>query len=72
MDIEGAEKKALKGASSIFKNAQNLHFSICTYHFEDDAKEIADFLNKHNREYYFSKGYLNLEWGLRRGIIRNC
>lgn len=57
MDIEGAERFALKGAESLFENATNLSFAICTYHLPDDEKIVIDFLNRFDCEYINQKGF---------------
>ena len=72
MDIEGAELDALKGASYILDNAKGLDFSICTYHSERDQIEIPEFIKKHGYDYRFTKGYLYIDWHLRKGIIKSC
>ncbi len=57
MDIEGEEFNALKGANSIIqKNSPKL--AICTYHYEDEYKEIKQFLEENNYKCNHSKGFL--------------
>ena len=71
MDIEGAEYKALQGASFVLSNAKNLDFSICLYHHEDDYIVIPEYLEKYGYKCVTTKGYLLIDWWLRKGVIRN-
>lgn len=59
MDIEGAERRALAGATSLFINATSLEYAICSYHLADDEKVIASFLDKYNCSYRIQRGYFN-------------
>lgn len=71
MDIEGYELSALEGASKTFEQGQNLGFSICVYHRENDILSIPSYLSKYNYQYEFTKGYLFMSWQLRKGIVRS-
>lgn len=57
MDIEGSEEDALKGACQIFLKGKNLHFSICTYHEEDDGKRICSTLDGYKCKYTHQRGF---------------
>jgi len=75
MDIEGYEQAALRGATRIFSEAQEIDFSITTYHRADDVEKISEFLNHYNIEYEQTGGYFYWwskggDKGLRRAIIR--
>jgi hypothetical protein len=70
MDIEGAELNALHGGSFVLKHAKNLDFSICLYHRAEDEFTIPEFLKSCGHEYVFSRGFLFIDWWLRRGIVR--
>jgi hypothetical protein len=74
-DVEGSELKVLMGAMEIL--AQNMvKVAITTYHKEDDAIELKQFLEKNGFTTQYSTGYmimfmqkLNPPY-LRRGVIR--
>jgi hypothetical protein len=70
MDIEGAEMKALKGAIQTMRTAKDLDMAVCTYHNKKDADEISRFFAGENFEYALSKGYLFMNFHMRRGVIR--
>ena len=73
-DVEGAEINILKGAINFLKKAKNIKMTLCTYHNENDAKDIKQILLQYNFHLEFSKGYLLSIWEgkyrLRKGIIR--
>jgi hypothetical protein len=70
MDIEGYEQAALRGASNLLREANDIDFSICTYHKKNDAVEIADILHSYGFECEQTEGYLYLEKDFRKVIIR--
>lgn len=70
MDIEGYEQAALRGATNTLKEAQDISFSICTYHKKNDAVEIANILQSNGFEYEQTDGYLYFVKNLRKAIIR--
>jgi len=72
MDIEGYEQAALHGSENILKNAQNIDFSICTYHKREDAVEIAAILRSYGFVYEYTAGVLYFEKEFRTAIIRSC
>lgn len=57
MDIEGSEKDALRGAQRLLTTSKNLAFAICTYHEEDDGKEICSILDNCRCTYYHQRGF---------------
>jgi hypothetical protein len=69
MDIEGAELKALKGASNTLAT-QNVELAVCTYHTKDDAQNISNFLALLGYKYEFTKGLIFWRKQLNKGIIR--
>ncbi len=52
MDIEGAEKDALKGAKKIIYNGKTI-FAVSIYHRQSDIYEIPLFINRYNSNYNF-------------------
>lgn len=75
MDIEGYEIKALEGAKEILKKGEK-KFLICSYHKENDEKNIKCILEQNQYCYENSKGYMFFLYGeldkpeFRRGIVR--
>ena len=69
MDIEGAELDALKGAKGVLEN--EVAFSICVYHKQDDLKNIAAILDQYNYKYEVPQGLLYVMNQMRHGIIRS-
>jgi hypothetical protein len=70
MDIEGAERKALAGASNLFLEAGDLQFAICVYHKKDDVKVISSFLNQYRTTYFVREGFWHYHHTLRPCLIR--
>ena len=75
MDIEGAEISALRGAEKILKENENLKLVVCTYHKENDEKDIKNIL--HDFKVETSKRYMLFIYDkdlkapyFRRGVIR--
>jgi hypothetical protein len=77
-DIEGAEISMLRGAEKTLDARKNLRLSLCTYHRQDDARDLNHILTEHGFSTWFSYGYLLFIYGdspleppyLRRGVIR--
>lgn len=78
MDIEGAERDALKGAVNTLKT-HNVKCSICIYHNADDFNEIKKFFDFMGYRSEVSDGYIlctglwekdNEDLDFRKGIIR--
>ena len=77
MDIEGAEKAALAGASEILENRKNIRCAICSYHCRGDEQSIRSILESHGFIVETSKGYMCPNWTmeayleaeLRRGVV---
>ena len=78
VDVEGAELKLLKGTTKLLSQQKPFKIAICTYHREQDEKEITNFLAKYNFKISFSDGYMlpifdkkmRSPYFFRRGLIR--
>jgi len=70
MDIEGAERKALAGASHLFSETNDLQFAICVYHKKDDVKVISSFLNRHHCSYFVRERFWHYHHIMRPCLIR--
>lgn len=70
MDIEGCERKALKGAVHILKHGRQVGGSVCIYHLHDDKKVIESELKNFNLKTSVQPGYLYFEKEMRSAIIR--
>ena len=70
MDIEGEERKALKGAGDLLKLSKQISGSVCIYHKESDEHVMKNILTSHNLKWAVSPGYLFFEWMMRPAIIR--
>jgi len=77
VDIEGAELLLLKGAKRILSEQKSLKIAICTYHKEQDEKELTAFLSRYPFEMAPSEGYMLPVFDkklkapfFRRGLIR--
>ncbi len=81
MYIEGAEKKALRGAKQTFANSKDIKAIICCYHNDEDCDVITDILKNYGCKTEVSNGYMFFEASidnplnsetprLRRGVVR--
>lgn len=70
MDIEGFERKALKGADFILKHSLDFAGAVCIYHLSDDEVVIKEILEKAGLITFIQPGYLYFEDELRSAIIR--
>lgn len=78
MDIEGAEMKALHGMKLWLENAVDIKGFICVYHYQDDEKNIRNFLEDIGGfKMQVTRGFMtniydeNQHSGwLRRGVLR--
>ncbi len=70
MDIEGFERKALKGCKNIIAISNNVSGAICTYHKYDDERVITAYFDNLNCKTSKTKGYVYNERELRNGVIR--
>lgn len=57
MDIEGAELNVLTSSESFLK-ANKIKLACCTYHRQDDAKNISEYLTKLGFKISFTDGYM--------------
>jgi len=57
IDVEGAEKSVLDGASEILNNS-NLKVALCTYHNENDFDLLSEFMWQNHFKIIPSDGYL--------------
>lgn len=70
MDIEGYERKALKGAEALLKNAKNISGSVCIYHLVDDEETIHNLLQQNGLNISINSGFLYMGWEMRHAIMR--
>ena len=70
MDIEGYEQAALQGAEKTIQEAEDIDFSICTYHNEEDAARIAQFFKNHSIATEQTEGFMFFDHHFRKVIIR--
>ncbi len=71
MDIEGYERKALKGAKGLLKNGKNISGSVCIYHLPDDGTVIPALLSEAgNISMKVVPGYLIFGGEFRSAILR--
>ena len=68
-DVEGAEAEVLRGASRILTTQRRLRIAICTYHRQEDAEILDDFLKEYGFSNSFSEGYMLYYYG-RTNIVR--
>jgi hypothetical protein len=76
-DIEGMETKLLMGAKETLATQKNLRMILCTYHKENDERDLKRILTESGFHTEFSKGYMILIFDeklappyLRKGLIR--
>ena len=70
MDIEGYERKALKGAERLLKNSKQISGSVCLYHKHDDEAVLMPLLSSYGMQTEVQPGYVFIEGELRRAIVR--
>jgi hypothetical protein len=58
IDVEGYEKLALKGMTEFFQKVKKLKMCLCTYHKENDAKDLEQFVIEKKLIYEFSDSHL--------------
>jgi hypothetical protein len=76
-DIEGAETEMLSGASNFLTGKNPMRIVLCTYHRQNDARDIEAILKSSGFTTHFSQGYMIFLYGndleppyLRHGVIR--
>ncbi len=71
MDIEGAEISALQGAHVTLTKSNDVVMSVCTYHRENDAKDIEALLKAIGYNVNFTNKYICHEYKyVRKCLIR--
>ncbi len=77
IDVEGVERKIIEGANKLINNLQSIKIAVCTYHKQDDEKQLTAILKSFNFEVSPSNNYIIFYDDpnqkapyLRRGIIR--
>lgn len=70
MDIEGAERMALAGATNILKQGKNNQAAICTYHRIGDPEFINDLFQRYGYSTELSEGLMYWNKRLSKGILR--
>ena len=70
MDIEGYERKALKGAEHLLKSSAKISGSVCIYHLHDDEAVITNLLSSNGLKTEIQPGYLYFEKEMRSAIVR--
>lgn len=70
MDIEGAEKSALKGASNTLANGKNNRLAVCVYHRDEDPEFISTLMQNMNYRTQFTNGYIYWANRLSKGVVR--
>ena len=76
-DIDVAEIEMISGAGEILKRKEDLRLLLCSYHKENDAKQLEEILISNGFSAEFSKGYMIFSYDknlkkpyYRRGLIR--
>lgn len=70
MDIEGAEKSALKGATQTLQNGKNNRLAVCVYHRDEDPAFISGLMQSMNYKTQFTNGYIYWANRLSKGVVR--
>lgn len=70
MDIEGYERKALRGGQGLLQSAKDISGSVCIYHLHDDKEIIQEILQKSELKTVIQPGYMNFEGEMRSAILR--
>lgn len=70
MDIEGAEKSALKGATHTLQNGKNNRLAVCVYHRDEDPAFISGLMQSMNYKTQFTNGYIYWANRLSKGVVR--
>lgn len=70
MDIEGAEKSALKGAAETLKNGKHNRLAVCVYHRDEDPAYISGLMQSFGYKTEFTNGYIYWANRLSKGVVR--
>ena len=71
MDIEGAERMALEGASFTLRTGKNIQLSVCTYHRVGDPEYMKNLLSGFGYSTEFSEGLMYWNKRVSKGVIRS-
>lgn len=69
MDIEGYEKKALRGAERLLQSSL-ISGAVCIYHMHDDKADIESYLQSFGKKTEIQPGYLYYEKEMRSAVLR--
>ena len=70
MDIEGAEKSALKGATETLKIGKHNRLAVCVYHRDEDPAYISGLMQSFGYKTEFTNGYIYWANRLSKGVVR--
>jgi ABC-type microcin C transport system permease subunit YejB len=70
MDIEGAERMALTGATNVLTQGENNQAAICTYHRIGDPEFINELFKRYGYTTELSEGLMYWNKRLSKGILR--
>jgi len=77
IDVDGGERKLLRGFANTINNASKMKIALCTYHQHDDEKEFSSMLSVQGYSTSPSRGYMIFYYDkklkapyLRRSLIR--
>jgi hypothetical protein len=77
IDVEGAEMDVLLGSKEILSKNNDIKIAVCTYHKQNHAQELKNFLENNGFSAEFSNGYMIFYQDtllgppyLRRGLLR--
>lgn len=72
MDIDGSERKALKGAVGLLRNEESISGAVCIYHLKDDDSVIQKTLAENGLKTFVQPGFIYFEKEMRSAIMRFC
>ncbi len=77
IDVDGGERKLLRGFANTINNASGMKIALCTYHQHDDEREFSSMLSVQGYSISPSRGYMIFYYDkklkapyLRRSLIR--
>lgn len=70
MDIEGAERMALEGATNTLQTGKNIQLAVCTYHRKNDPEYVRNLLSGYGYSTEFSEGLMYWNKRVSKGVIR--
>ena len=69
-DVDYTEADMLMGAKQLMQNRNNIKFSICTYHYLEDASTFRTLFENLGYHVSFTRGFVFLNGSLRKAVIR--